>query len=422
MRTISLFVAVAFGVSCVRTPPEADTAVPFDPGTDFSTEVLQPAGPALVLVSIDGMRHDYMQRVDTPNLDRIAAGVRAEGLRPPFPSYTFPSHYTMATGLYPEHHGIVSNVFWDPVRQEQFKIGDAKDMVDPLWWGGEPIWNTAERNGVRAATLFWPGSEALIGGAQASDWTAYNGSMSHKDRVDRVLGWLDRPGDTRPGFITLYFSSVDHAGHTEGPDSDEIATQLQDVDAAMGLLLDGLQSRGHTDVDVVVVSDHGMAARSATRVDIVDDKVDLTGIQVVEWSPLFSLNAPEERREGLMEELATLEHTTCYLKDETPEIWHYREHRAIADVVCVADVGWAISGQDYFDANRSRFGGGTHGYDSYENSEMLGVFLATGPRFKNGVVVPVFDNVHLYGVLAKAMDLQPAPNDGDPAMAAQFLK
>lgn len=420
MRTTALLLLLA---ACTISPEPPSTTASTDPPTPDDTPEAAD-GRALVLISLDGFRWDYLDKTDTPNLDRIAEGVRAESLQPPFPSYTFPSHYTLVTGLHPEHHGIVSNVFYDPERREQFKLGAPEDMVDPRWWGGEPLWNTAERQGMKAATLFWPGSEAPIGGMRPSEWTAYDSKMPHRQRVERVLSWLERPPAERPGFVTLYFSAVDSAGHGHGPDAEETLSAVRGVDAAIGQLLDGLEARALQDqVDLVVVSDHGMAAKDPQKVVFLDEApVELGQTHIVEYSPLLQARIPgEQRAREVRDALDGLEHLSCHLQGETPEDWHYRQHKAIGDVVCLADDGWQISQRAYFEANRDRFSGGTHGWDPSWKA-MHGIFLASGPRFRQGVRVDTLRAVDVYGVLCAAMGLEPAPNDGDASVAERIVK
>lgn len=405
------------GPQSERTDQPAPQAPTPDPGSDR-----EPDGRALVLVSLDGFRADYLDRYETPNLDRVAAGVRAASLQPPFPSYTFPSHYTLVTGLHPERHGIVSNVFFDPVFGQTFKLGEPASMSSAKWWGGEPIWNTAERQGVRAATLFWVGSEAPINGMRPSDWTPYDYTLPHSERVRRVLDWLARPEERRPGVITLYFSAVDSAGHRHGPDSAQVAAKVADLDQAIGQLLDGIAQADLAElVDVVVVSDHGMATRSPERLVVLDEQgVDLSAMRVVEWSPLLAVNPHDGRHDEVLEQLSAVEHIACYPRDATPSAWHYREHRAIAQIVCLADNGWQIASADYARARPENLTGGTHGWDpSWQ--EMHGIFLANGPRFKNSLTVPTLHAVDLYGVLCEALDIEPAPHQGDPARAAELL-
>ncbi|WP_082488914.1 ectonucleotide pyrophosphatase/phosphodiesterase [Duganella sp. Leaf61] len=228
-----------------------------------ATANAKPARP-VILVSIDGFRAEYLDRGVTPNLARLAAGgVRAVAMRPSFPSITFPNHYTLVTGLRPDHHGIVENEMNDvAIPGQHFTLKNRAAVIDRRWWDqAEPVWVTAERHGVRSATLFWPGSEADIRGVRPTVSPRFDGKLPADARVDLLLSWLDRPADQRFGFMTLYFDDVDHAGHDFGPDAPQTTTALAVVDRAIARLQDGLAAR-QVEADLVIVSDHGMAALS----------------------------------------------------------------------------------------------------------------------------------------------------------------
>lgn len=246
----------------------------------------------VVLVSFDGLRHDYLDRVDTPGFDRLAAtGAVADGLIPVFPSLTFPSHYSIATGMYPANHGIVGNQFYDPERDDEFNYRDADDAQDGSWWGGEPIWLTAERQGMIAATLFFPGTEAAIGGLRPSRWRTYDSGLPNQRRVEQVLQWLRLPPDERPHLVTLYFSMVDGAGHRLGPDAPELDRSIRSADRWLGELLSEIERLPYGDrVYLVAVSDHGMASVDPDRQIILRDAVDLRDVRAVPLGPGLSLH------------------------------------------------------------------------------------------------------------------------------------
>jgi predicted AlkP superfamily pyrophosphatase or phosphodiesterase len=216
-------------------------------------------GPTVILVSLDGFRTEYLSRGFTPVLTSLASkGISAKYMRPVFPSLTFPNHYTIVTGLYPESHGIVANIFHDPKLNDTFVYIDSVKNAESKWWGGEPLWVTARKQGLISATMMWPGSEAAIQNVRPNYYVKYNGSMSLEERIDGVLGWLDLRKSRRPNFITLYASDVDSKGHTDGPYSKAVNTSLSLVDSMIGRLISGLESRGIQDaVDLIIVSDHG---------------------------------------------------------------------------------------------------------------------------------------------------------------------
>ncbi|PKM05607.1 MAG: alkaline phosphatase family protein, partial [Gammaproteobacteria bacterium HGW-Gammaproteobacteria-7] len=235
----------------------------------------------MILISLDGFHPDYLQRGLTPSLQRLAEqGARAEWMNPSYPSLTFPNHYTLVTGLRPDRHGIIHNTMRDQTLGD-FALHRREAVEDGRWWGGEPIWVSAKKQGLRTATLFWPGSEAEIGGLRPDEWREFSKALPPKQRVDTVLGWLDRAPDQRPHFITLYFEHVDTASHDFGIDSPQANAAIATVERALAQLLDGLEARGLADaVHLVVVSDHGMAQTSAERVVILDDRLDPATVEI----------------------------------------------------------------------------------------------------------------------------------------------
>jgi predicted AlkP superfamily pyrophosphatase or phosphodiesterase len=388
----------------------------------------QPADdPLLILVSFDGFRWDYLDRAPAPNLHRLAArGVRARGLIPSFPTKTFPNHYTLVTGLYPGHHGVVANNMRDVPTGRVFSLSRKAEVRDPMWWaGGTPLWVTAEREKRRAGTMFWPGSEAVIGGIRPSYWVPYDEVMSGIARVDQVLRWLDLPRTRRPAFVTLYFEDTDDAGHRQGPDSDAVRAAIERLDGYLGRLLQGLEKRGLAQrANVVVVSDHGMAAVVPDRILMLDRFLSLDDVDVVDIDPTLGLIPAAGKTDAIYRSLADASpHLHVYRRAETPPLWHYRDHPRIPPIVGVADEGWRIVKGTIRDraVDAVRAPRGEHGYDPSVES-MRGIFIAAGPAFKRGIVVPAFENVHVYDALAAALGVKPEKNDGDMAVANTLLR
>ena len=378
----------------------------------------------LILISIDGFRADYLDRGLTPTLAALAKdGVRAQALRSSFPTLTFPNHYTIVTGLYPDHHGIVNNRFLDPVSGKPFVYNDRGTTADPAWWGGEPIWVAAERQGKHAATMFWPGSDVAIDGVRPSQWLPFDKNMLPNDRVDRALGWLDLPRPQRPDFFTLYFELVDHAGHDFGPDSPEVNTALTQVDAALARLLDGLKQRGIADsANIVIVSDHGMTATSEDRLVLLDRIVDMRDVTLISTGVVAGMAAKPGHESEVEKDLLTAhDHLRCWRKTEIPARLHYRDNPRIPPLLCVADDGWIITTQQYLDNPKHHFSRGEHGYDN-DDPKMQALFVAHGPAFKHGLVVPEFDNVNVYPMLVHVLGIKPAANDGDLKVTQGMLQ
>jgi predicted AlkP superfamily pyrophosphatase or phosphodiesterase len=391
----------------------------------FAGSAQEGGRPIVVLISFDGWRWDYMTRTQVPNLQALALrGVRAEALVPSFPTKTFPNHYSIVTGLYAENHGIVSNVIADPDFPQRFTMS-SPTARDPRWWGGEPIWVTAIRQQQRAATMFWPGSEARIAGVRPTYWRPFDDSVSNAARVRQVLHWLALPAAERPSLMTLYFSEVDHAGHRHGPDSPRVLEAIRRVDDALGQLVSGIRKLNLLDrTTLVIVSDHGMSQVAKNRVIFLDEYLNLSTVDVVEWSPNLGLlprsTTVEEIYRALNDRHPAL---AIYKREDVPSHLHYRRSNRIPPLVGLADDGWTITTRTrhLLVSAAGRSEGGAHGYDPRHKS-MHGLFVAAGPRVRQGVVVPEFENVHIYNLLCEILGLTPAKNDGDPAVIRKFLQ
>lgn len=384
---------------------------------------LAPPSTTLVLISLDGFRWDYHAKAPAPHLRRLMArGVTAERLIPVYPTKTFPNHYSIVTGLYPARHGIVSNNIREPETNRRFTMADREAMGDPRWWRGEPLWVTAERQGRRTATLFWPGSEAPIDGVRPDEWTPYDESVPNHERVVRILRWLALPRGRRPAFITGYFSDVDDAGHEAGPESAAVREAIASVDGLVGAIADGIAAMGLADeVSLVVVSDHGMTTISSDRLIPLGEYLDLSTVDVVDLDVHLGLNPREGSADELHRRLAHAHpHLRVYRRHETPAAWRYREQARIPAIVGVADEGWMMVRSGSRLATGPRRVRGNHGFDPGLRS-MHGLFVAAGPAFRRGVTVPPFENVHIYNALAAAIGVTPALNDGSPAIAQQLL-
>lgn len=359
--------------------------------------------PTTIIISLDGFRADFLQRGITPRLNSlIEQGVSPRYMLPSFPSVTFPNHYTLATGLYPESHGVVGNSFWDPQLRAEFYYTDPKRSLDPKWWGGEPFWATAERQGIRTAVHMWPGSEAHVLGTEPSFLDKYDGEEKLPNKVSRILELLDMPGKedglvdlelTRPQLIAAYVPNVDADGHKYGPNSTEIRSTIQEVDAMLDQLCQGLHRRNLTDiVNIIIVSDHGMATTDASRLIQLEHLVDTSKIEHTDGWPLYGLRPKHDRDlqeiyEGVKEKSKSNPNFDVYLRDvDMPERYHFSNNERIAPLWIVPKTGWAIVKQDEFDVAEGNKNGlayhprGLHGYD-HEHPLMRAIFVARGPAF-----------------------------------------
>ncbi|NBC25328.1 MAG: alkaline phosphatase family protein [Bacteroidetes bacterium] len=379
-------------------------------GTDSDTEKQT---QKVLLVSFDGFMNQYLDRNPTPNFDRfIESGTRAEYLVPVFPTKTFPNHYSLATGLLVENHGIISNSFPDDSLGARFSYGPPDGSPnDERWWEGEPIWITAENQGKTSATMFWPGSEASIDGVQPTKWKPYDGSVDNYARIDSVMSWLNPSGETDADFATLYFSDVDSRGHSFGPESDEVDESVVQADSLVGYLWDSIEAAGlRNELNVIIVSDHGMAELSDDRVIFLDELIDLGQVEIVDMTPVAMLKPLGETADQIYRALKENEQNyRVYKKEDLPARYGFTNHYRIPEIIMIADVGYTITSRDFYE-DRGLIAA-THGFD-HEAPEMRTIFMANGPAFPAGQTIPPISALDLYEMMAHLLHLEPANNDG----------
>jgi predicted AlkP superfamily pyrophosphatase or phosphodiesterase len=377
------------------------------PGTEDS--------PYLVLISIDGFSWDYLSIYPTPALDRIAeAGIRAESMRPVFPSLTFPNHYSIATGLYPSEHGIVHNHFPDEARDNWYHLWDRASVEDGGWYGGEPIWVTAEKNGLVSAAYYFVGTEAAIQGVPPSHWHSFDASVPGDDRVAKVIDWLQWPEDRRPHVITLYFEHVDTAGHDFGRGSKQLAEAVAEVDAHIGRLLDAIDELNFSDeVSLLVVSDHGQASYVNPEASFVlRDHIDPAGLEIVAggaYAWIYQEQPDRERAVAVRDAInANWLHGRAVLRDDAPAEWRVSDSPRYPEIFVVPEPGHAVVADR---ESVDRLKKGDHGWDP-SSKAMHGIFLATGPDLPQGVTIGEVSAVEIYPLMLDLLQIDaplPAP-------------
>lgn len=379
--------------------------------------------PPLLLISLDGFRWDYCDRypAETPNLRRlIQTGVSARRLTPVFPSNTFPNHYSLVTGLYPAHHGMVNNEMFDAATGEKFYYKSPLAAQNSHWWGGQPIWTTAVLQGRKSATYFWPGSEAVNHGVRPTFFKPYDYSVPFAQRLDTLVGWLQLPPAERPAVITFYLEETNSFGHNFGPDSPELASAVKLLDARVGEILARFAAAAIT-ANLVIVSDHGMTNVSLERVAILDDYVADDEVQVDFIGASAALRPLKGDAASLLAKVARMPHVKAALLADTPAHFHLSATSRTPPVWLWADEGWLIVRRAALEKWRDKFLKGEHGYDPAIPS-MGALFIAHGPSFKSGVKLDVVENVQVYNLMCAALGLTPAPNDGDDRLARAVLK
>jgi alkaline phosphatase D len=375
----------------------------------------------VVLVSLDGFRWDYAKRDGVTHLLALGKlGVWApEGTLLSYPSLTFPNHFTIVTGLYPEHHGLVANSFYDEAKQARYSISDAKAVTDGSWYSGTPLWSLAESQGMRSACFFWPGSEAKIAGFQPTYYLKFDDKIDDNARIQQVLAWLRLPAADRPHFITLYYSEPDHEGHEFGPDAPETKAAVLKVDGLIGTLKAGLDATG-LPIDLVVVSDHGMAKVQGGWITL-DQFADLTGFDAV---GMLLYGKTEDDRTRVYNQLKKASpQFVVYRRKDVPAALNYSQNPREGDPVVIATGPYAIRAHAPPEGKPDRPPiAGAHGYDPRQLPEMKASFFAAGPDIVQGKTVAPFENVNLYPWLAHMLGLTAPKTDGSLNVLAGTLR
>ncbi len=413
----ALIVLFLTAITCASQSTSSVIEVPNPPNA-----TAQRARHYVVLVSLDGFRYDYAAKYGAKNLLAMAArGATAlDGMIPSYPSLTFPNHYSIMTGLYPDHHGIVANSFYDPVRKETYSYTNPKNTGDGSWYGGTPLWVLAEQQGMRAACFFWPSSDAEIQGKRPSYYLApYDDKYPDKKRVEQVLAWLQLPPEKRPHFISLYYANTDHAGHTYGPDAPETAEAVRHVDELMGKLSDGIAALA-LPVDLIVVADHGMETLQGGWVNL-DKWADLSQFETS--GPLLYAKSEADAAKAFQSLLGASETFKVYRRAQVPAYLHFSSNPREGDPVVVPTGPYPIEAREANASGDMRMPPrGGHGYDPRQMPSMKAVFIAAGPDIRPGVTVRSFENVDLYPLITKILELKNGPIDGEIGSLQAILK
>ena len=364
-----------------------------------------------VIISLDGCRWDYPMMYNTPFLDSLGHRGVSAVMRPSFPSLTFPNHYTLATGLVPDHHGLIGNRFYDVASGRIYSMGDTATAKDGSFYGGEPIWLTAKRQGVKAGVVYWPGSDVAIQGQYPDYWQDYakRPLLTFPERVAEIERMLKLPESERPQLIMAYFNEPDHSGHGHGPASKETRKAIESLDVLLGMLYNDLRSLPYgQDINFIVTSDHGMTSTSPQRTIRLSDYMQKDWCERVDIglpTLIFPKNGNEEK---ILKALDGVPHLRVWRREDVPAYLNYGTDRNVADIVVLPDLGWTVS-------ENGRTLTGNHGFDP-TSSDMNVIFRAEGPDFKRGYVEKeIFDNTAVYPTLCRLLGIEPAECDGKAA-------
>lgn len=369
-----------------------------------------------VIISLDGFRWDYTQWYDTPFLDRMAQeGVEA-ALIPSYPSKTFPNHYTLATGLFPDHHGIIGNKFINRATGKKFSLSNREVKHDAHYYGGEPIWLTAQRQGLRTAVFYWPGSDVAVQGKYPDKYFNYDQEprLTFGQRIDGILKQLRRPEAKRPQLIMAYFEQPDHNGHVYGPQAKQTRIAVMEIDKLISNLYERIQKLPISDkVNFIVVSDHGMTLTMPEKHINARQYLKKEWYYDIEGDAPANVYAREGCADSICQALQGVDHIRVWHRTEVPYYLHYGTNENVGDVVIDTELGWLFS-------DKKAEYGGTHGYDPSYN-DMHALFRAVGPAFKH-ISLPHFPNVDVYPLLCHLLGIEPAPNDGSLNIVKRMLR
>jgi len=361
------------------------------------------------LISLDGFRWDYVERFNPPHLSGfIENGVKAESLIPSFPSKTFPNHYTIATGMYPDKHGILGNLFYSHAKDVTYSIGNRERVEDGTFYGGSPIWVQADKAAMVSASYFFVGSEANIQGIRPRYYHRFDGKIKNEVRVAEVLNWLALPVKERPHMITLYFSDMDDVGHSLGPNNDaELKEALFNLDGHLGDLFKGVEATG-LPTNIIIVSDHGMAELSTSNFIPIEAIENDSLFSVINNGTIVNIHPKKDHQiDTILQFLKPKENNfKVYTTSDTPGFEYSPKNKDWGSVQIIPDVGYYFLSSQKITARKKNPNTtiGVHGYDP-KYKDMHGIFYANGPAFKKGYVAPSVKNIHIYPLMCRILGL-----------------
>ena len=378
----------------------------------FSANQFAQSQPYVILISFDAFRWDYSNRNITPNIESlIKNGVKAQSLKPVFPSKTFPNHISIITGMYPEHHGIIFNDFYNTFTGSHYKLSDSVEVRNSHWYKGEAFWETAKHQGIISASYFWPASDINSEYRRPNYYHHYVHSLPYTQRVKGVIEWLKLPYNHRPHFISMYFELTDDVGHKYGPNSPQIDTAIASLDSTLGNLLSSLRDIKMMDsVNIILVSDHGLTNISGDRVVNIEEMLNEYDVDYSNSGPVMMIQPKQSDLEEVYSLLKKNEnHYKVYKKKDIPGYYHFSENPFIYKLLVIADIGWSVIINKNLKWYKPGSTGGNHGYDN-NTLDMQGTFIASGPQFKKDYKTGTINCLDIYPLLCKIFSVFPNPN------------
>ncbi|WP_407404456.1 ectonucleotide pyrophosphatase/phosphodiesterase [Chryseobacterium sp.] len=423
MSKITSFLFLFFGIAAF-SQVAIDTAQIVVPNRINNLEAKKK--PYVIMISADGFRPDYTKKYEAENLLKFSeSGVEASAMNPSYPSITFPNHWSLITGLYPAHHGLIDNIFYDYKRKEGYSISKKETTVDGSWYGGIPLWALAGKQGVVSASLQWVGSASNAGNFRPAYYYPYHEKFSPNEKVEKVVNWLKMPEEVRPHFITLYFPEVDASGHHFGPDSKETQSAVQKIDEAIGNLVKKVGDLQLENVNYIFVSDHGMIkVEGDTPLEIPEMLLNKDRFDYYNSQSLLRVYVKNETEvKEVYKELQSNkdENYTVYLTKKMPKYLHFSSkedrYNRIGQITLIP------KSPKIFLEKGKKTSVGKHGYDPKIVPEMKATFYAWGPAFKNSLKINEFSNVNVYPLVAEILGLNiEEPIDGNLKVLKKILK
>ncbi|KAI5936223.1 Ectonucleotide pyrophosphatase/phosphodiesterase family member 7 [Manis javanica] len=365
----------------------------------------------LLLVSFDGFRWNYDQDVQTPNLDAMARdGVKARYMTPAFATMTSPCHFTLVTGKYIENHGVVHNMFYNTTTK--VKLPYHATLGIERWWdnGSVPIWITAQRQGLKTGSFFYPGGNVTYQGVAVTLSRKegilhnYKNEKEWRANIDTVMRWFT---EEKLDLVTLYFGEPDSTGHKYGPESQERKEMVMQVDRTVGYLRDRIRQSGlDSSLNLIITSDHGMTTVRKNASDLVEfHRFPNFTFKDIEFELLdYGPNGMLLPKEGMLEKVYEALKDAhpklhVYRKETFPKSLHYANNPRITPLLMYSDAGYVIHGRV-----NVQFNNGEHGFDN-EVMDMKTIFRAVGPSFKRGLEVEPFESVHVYELMCRLLGI-----------------
>lgn len=382
--------------------------------------------PYVIMISTDGFRYDYAKKYNAKNLLKLSKdGVQAKAMIPSYPSITFPNHWTLITGLYPSHHGLIDNFFYDYKRNEAYAMSNRKNAEDGSWYGGIPLWSLAEKQNMISASLQWVGSASDAGGIRPTYYYPYHEKFTPSEKLGKVINWLKLPEDKRPHFISLYFPEVDRSGHHFGPDSKETEIAVHLIDNAIGELVQKVKDLGLKNVNFVFVSDHGMIkVDDGNPLEIPEILLDKKRFDFYNSQTLLRVYVKNpDKVKKVYEELKSskTDDYEIYLDKKLPKYLHFAtkddKYNRIGQILLIPKA------PKIFLEKGKKTSVGKHGYNPRMVPEMKATFFAWGPEFKTDLVIDEFENINIYPLVAEILGLKiTEPVDGKLKILKETLK